>query len=89
MSDLPPITSPAPRPRRPAKGFFPPRRVKAAAFYIISLCILASVFVSLLAIWDFAKKDALWRLIASFLVVAAGTALFSVVNGLFGEERPD
>lgn len=69
------------------RGFFPPKAVRAVSFYIISLCIVASVLVSILAIWDFTKKDSLWRLIASFLVVAAGTALFAFVNGIYGEER--
>lgn len=38
-------------------------------------------------IWDFTKSDALWRLVASFLVVAAGTGLFSAVNTSFGDEN--
>lgn len=99
MTNLPPdLPSPQPstpparvgvasRTARKTKGFFPPKVVRSVAFYIISLCIVASVVVCILAIWDFAQKDTLWRLIASFLVVAAGTALFAVVNGVFGEER--
>ena len=54
---------------------------------IISFCIAASVVVCILAIWDFTKKDSLWRLVASFLVVGAGTALFALINGIFGEEE--
>jgi hypothetical protein len=90
MSDQPPRlseTSAVSPPRKKPKGFFPPKIVKAVAFYIISLCIVASVLVSILAIWDFTKKDSLYRLIASFIVVAGGTALFAAVNGVFGEER--
>jgi hypothetical protein len=69
-------------------GYFSPRIVRACSFYVISLCVAASVVVCILAIWDFAKRDALWRLIASFLVVAAGTALFAFINGIFGEDEP-
>jgi len=98
MSNIPPTlptvaTSPAmpststARSSNRAKGFFPPRIVRAVSFYIISLCIVASVIVCILAIWDFTKKDSLWRLIASFLVVAAGTALFAFINGIFGDEK--
>jgi hypothetical protein len=83
---LPQATSPI-RQGKPAKGFFPPEIVRAISFYIISICIFASVIVCILAIWDFAKKDSLWRLVASFLVVAGGTALFALVNGTFGEDR--
>jgi hypothetical protein len=97
MSDLPPVIPNDPagqaRPQaaargaRKAKGYFPPRVVRAVSFYIISLCIVASVVVCILAIWDFAKKDSLYRLVASFLVVGAGTALFAMVNGIFGDEN--
>lgn len=73
--------------RAAGRGFFPPRIVRAVSFYIISFCIAASVVVCILAIWDFTKKDALWRLVASFVVVGAGTALFALVNGIFGERE--
>jgi hypothetical protein len=95
MSDLPPIIPAAPagpvhvavRPARKPRGYFPPHIVRGVCFYLISLCLIASVIVCILAIWDFAKKDSLWRLIASFLVVGAGTATFALVNGIFGEEN--
>ncbi len=97
MSDLPPLIQPTPtapvhpvaavRVTRKPRGYFPPHIVRAVCFYIISLCLIASVIVCILAIWDFAKKDSLWRLIASFLVVGAGTATFALVNGIFGEEN--
>ncbi len=90
MSDLPPLLPVTPaaavRPARKPRGYFPPHIVRALCFYIISLCLIASVIVCILAIWDFAKKDSLWRLIASFLVVGAGTATFALVNGIFGED---
>ena len=98
MSDIPPLLSESPAAAAPApaaalrsgkkaKGFFPRSIVRTVAFYIISLCIVASVIVCILAIWDFAKRDSLWRMIASFVVVAAGTALFAVVNDLFGDDK--
>ena len=49
--------------------------------------VSCNLVVRILAIWDFAKKDSLWRLVASFLVIAAGTALFAVVNSICGEEQ--
>ena len=70
-----------------SKGFFPSRIVRTICFYIITTCIVASVVVCILAIWDFANKDSLWRLVASFVVVAAGTALFALVNGIFGGDK--
>ena len=89
MSDSPPsLSASSPTPGRTGrKGFFSPAIVRAVSFYIISLCIVASVVVCILAIWDFTKTDALWRLTASFLVVATGTALFAFINGIFGDEK--
>ncbi|WP_415907805.1 hypothetical protein [Oleiharenicola sp. Vm1] len=84
-STLPPVLPP--RSSKPAKGYFSPRAVRTASFYITSLCIVASAVTCILAIWNFTRHDSLWRLIASFVVVAAGTGLFSAVNTAFGEER--
>ena len=75
-------------PSRPAsvrKGFFSPKIVRAVSFYIITLCLALSVFVCILAIWDFARDQVWCRLTASCLVVAFGTGLFSFVNSIFGE----
>lgn len=75
--------------KKSTRGFFPPAIIKAAAFYIISLCILAGVVVCILAIWDFTRRDTLWRFGSSFLVVSAGTLLFAFVNGMFGDRNED
>lgn len=87
----PPLLDPSvafsPAKKKSGKGFFPPAIIKAAAFYIISLCILAGVVVCILAIWDFTRRDTLWRFASSFLVVSAGTLLFAFVNGMFGDRN--
>jgi hypothetical protein len=83
----PPEIPSSAKPSRRARGYFSPRAVRTFAFYTISLCIAASVVACILAIWDFTKKDALWRLVASFAVIGTGTALFTFVNSRFGEER--
>lgn len=67
-------------------GFFNSNLIKKITFYIIIICIFCSVFASVLAIWDFAKPDVFWRLIATFLVIALGAWLFSIVNGLYGNK---
>ena len=66
------------------KGFLNPRKVRAVTFYIITACIILSVIVSILAIWDFAKTDAFWRMISTFIVIAVGSAIFAFVNNIFG-----
>ncbi len=87
MSELqPPIPKPT---RKKTRGFFPPKIVKTISFCIISICIIASVIACILAIWKFTQQDTLWRLVASFVVVAGGTALFASVNGIYSEESSD
>lgn len=70
----------APKPR----GFLSPEKVRAFAFWMITLCILISVVAATLAIWDFSLKDALWRTIATCLVIGFGTMVFALVNMSFG-----
>lgn len=76
-----------PTPNRPAqrsRGFLNPGKVRAFAFYLITLCIVVSVGAAVMAIWDFAQQDALWRTIATCVVVAGGCGVFAVVNLSFG-----
>jgi len=68
------------------KGFFNPELIKKVTFYVIIICLFLSVFACVLAIWDFARPDVFWRLIATFLVIALGAWLFSFVNGLYGNK---
>jgi len=53
--------------------------------HYISICIVGSVFVSILAIWDFTKSDVWYRSLATLAVIAIGTAIFAVVNEKFGD----
>jgi hypothetical protein len=74
----------AAREQRP-KGFLNPRTVKLFSFVTMSICIVGSVFVSILAIWDFTKSDVWYRSLATLAVIALGTAIFAVVNEKFGD----
>ena len=78
---------PLTRPKPKARGFLNPGKVRAFAFYVISLCILVSVGASILAIWDFSKNDALWRTIATCVVVAGGCGVFAIINMSFGIQQ--
>lgn len=68
-------------------GYINPRIVKAVAFIIITLCLVISVVACILAIWQFADADVLWRTVATCCVVAGGAAVFAVVNRVFGDAR--
>jgi hypothetical protein len=67
------------------KGFLNPRTIKLFSFMTMSICIVGSVFVSILAIWDFTKSDVWYRSLATLAVIAIGTAIFAVVNEKFGD----
>ena len=68
------------------KGFLNAKIVRAVTFYIITICVILSVIVCILAIWDFAKSDSLWRMIATFAVIALGSGIFALINNIFGTE---
>jgi uncharacterized membrane protein YwaF len=66
-------------------GFLNRSRVTLFAFWITASCILVAVVASILAIWEFTGTDALWRTVATCVVVGVGTLAFAWVNMLFGE----
>ena len=72
------------------KGFFSPRTVNTVAFTLITLSLLGSIVVSIMAIWDYADTDSLWRMVATLGVIGLGSAVFAYINRIFGmeDERP-
>jgi hypothetical protein len=77
-------TTPAER-RPPRRGFLNPQLVRGLSFWTTSICILVAVVACLLAIWQFTGTDALWRTVATCVVIGGGTVAFSLVNALFGD----
>ncbi|MBA7591449.1 hypothetical protein ES708_33606 [subsurface metagenome] len=67
------------------KGFFNPKIIKTIAFALISLCIIGSIVLCIMAIWDYADRDTLWRMIATLGVIGLGSAVFAFINGVFGD----
>ena len=68
------------------RGFLNPRIVTKLAFWTTSACIVVAVVASLLAIWNFAGTDVLWRTVATCAVIGGGMVAFYVINGIF--DRP-
>jgi hypothetical protein len=66
------------------RGFLNPRRVTSFSFWITAICLFIAVGASILAIWEFTGTDALWRTVATCIVVGAGTLAFCWINSLFG-----
>ena len=68
------------------RGFLNPRIVTKISFWTTSACILVAVVACLLAIWNFAGTDVLWRTVATCAVIGGGMIAFYVVNSIF--DRP-
>ena len=66
------------------QGYLRVGAVKAFAFWTITLCVVVSVIASILAIWEFAGTDVLWRTVATCVVVGVGTGIFAFINNAFG-----
>lgn len=66
------------------RGFINPHLVRTVSFAVLTICILICVFASILAIWSFTKTDALWRTVATCVVISGGMMAFGVINTLYG-----
>lgn len=66
------------------KGVLDPKLVRIISFVIITLSLVACTVLCILAIWKFTESDAVWRAIATFIVVSVATAIFTFVNEKLG-----
>ncbi|HEX8196936.1 MAG TPA: hypothetical protein VF571_12165 [Pyrinomonadaceae bacterium] len=74
----------ATRIKKELRGVVNPELVRIISFVVITISLVASTLLCILAIWDFTKSDAIWRAIATFIVVIISTAIFTVVNEKLG-----
>ena len=72
-------------PKKNKKGYVSSTTIRSICFYVLVFCILAGVSMCVLAIWDFANEDVLWRSLATISVIAGGTLAFAFLNGLFAD----
>jgi hypothetical protein len=73
--------------KRTRRGYLNPHVVHRVSFWTTTGCLVVAVVSSVLAIWQYTGTDVLWRTVATCAVIGSGTMLFSVVNGLFGDEE--
>lgn len=69
-----------PKPR----GVVNPSLVRGIAFVVITLSLVVCTVLCILAIWQFTESDAVWRAIATFIVVSVATGVFTFVNERLG-----
>ncbi len=66
------------------RGVINPGLVRGIAFVVITLSLVVCTVLCILAIWEFTKSDAVWRAIATFIVVSVATGVFAFVNERLG-----
>jgi len=66
------------------RGVVEPKFVRTISFIIITFSLVACTVLCILAIWEFTKSDAVWRAIATFIVVSVATGIFTFVNEKLG-----
>lgn len=69
---------------RVIKGVVEPKLVRLISFLVITISLVACTVLCILAIWKFTESDAVWRAIATFIVVSIATAIFTFVNEKLG-----
>lgn len=66
------------------RGVVEPQIVRWIAFVVITISLVACTVLCILAIWKFTESDAVWRAVATFIVVSIATAIFTFVNEKLG-----
>ena len=66
------------------RGVVDPNIVRLIAFIVITTSLVACTVLCILAIWKYTESDAVWRAIATFIVVSTATAIFAFVNEKLG-----
>jgi uncharacterized membrane protein YqjE len=72
------------KPRREIRGIIEPKLVRIISFTVITLSLVACTVLCILAIWQFTESDAVFRAIATFIVVSVATGIFTFVNEKLG-----
>jgi Na+-transporting NADH:ubiquinone oxidoreductase subunit NqrB len=74
-------------PQKPAavnKGVINPRLLRNIAFGVITFSLVVCTVLCILAIWQFTQSDAVWRAIATFVVVSVAIGILTFVNEKLG-----
>jgi uncharacterized membrane protein YqjE len=66
------------------RGVLEPNLVRIISFVVITISLVACTVLCILAIWKFTESDAVWRAIATFIVVSVATGIFTFVNERLG-----
>jgi uncharacterized membrane protein YqjE len=78
------VQDPVARRNKEIRGVLEPNLVRIISFIVITISLVACTVLCILAIWKFTESDAVWRAIATFIVVSIATAIFTFVNEKLG-----
>lgn len=56
-----------------------PKLVRIISFTVITVSLVACTVLCILAIWKFTESDAVWRAIATFIVVSVATGILRLL----------
>ncbi len=84
MQSEPDVVVELKEPKFKTKGVVNPQLVRWIAFVVITISLVVCTVLCILAIWKFTESDAVWRAIATFIVVSIATAIFTFVNEKLG-----
>ena len=70
--------------KKELRGVVQPSMVRIISFTVITVSLVACTVLCILAIWEFTESDAVWRAIATFIVVSVATGIFTFVNERLG-----
>lgn len=77
-------TAAAVKTKRELRGVVEPKLVRIISFTVITISLVACTVLCILAIWQFTESDAVWRAVATFIVVSVATGIFTFVNEKLG-----
>ncbi len=69
---------------RVTRGVINPRLLRNIAFGVITFSLVVCTVLCILAIWQFTQSDAVWRAIATFVVVSVAIGILTFVNEKLG-----
>ncbi len=79
-----PNTEQSPKIPRQNRGVINPRLLRNIAFGVITFSLVVCTVLCILAIWQFTQSDAVWRAIATFVVVSVAIGILTFVNEKLG-----
>ena len=67
------------------KGIVNPKIFRIVCFVIIATATIVFTTISILAVWDFAKSDVVWRSLTSLAIIVVAVIVLMIANETLGK----